>query len=55
MKLVIDIPEDELTDEEIAEALRIAETNFSGVTRISEETYKMMCCCCIPDHGEKDE
>ena len=45
MKLIIDISEDELTDEEIAEALRIAEVNFSDVTKISDETYKMMCCC----------
>lgn len=32
MKLIIDIDEEELTEEEIAECIRIAEVNFSDVT-----------------------
>lgn len=37
MKIVIDIPEDELTEEEIEECIRIAEINFSYVTVIRED------------------
>ena len=32
MQIVIDIDEEELTEEEIAECIRIAEVNFSDVT-----------------------
>ena len=32
MKIIIDIDEEELTEEEIAECIRIAEVNFSDVT-----------------------
>ena len=36
MKIVIDIDEENLTEEEIAECIRIAEVNFSDVTIIKE-------------------
>ena len=35
MKLIIDIPEDELTDEEIQDAVECAEDNFSGIVKLS--------------------
>ena len=37
MKIVIDIPEDELTDDEIEDCIRIAEINFSNVTLLNDD------------------
>ena len=36
MQILIDIPENELTEDEIQECIRIAEVNFSNVTLIKE-------------------
>jgi len=35
MKLIIDISEDDLTDEEIQNAVECAEDNFSGIVKLS--------------------
>lgn len=37
MKIIIEVPEDGLTDDEIEECIRIAEINFSNVTLLNDD------------------
>lgn len=37
MKIIIEVSENELTDDEIEECIRIAEINFSNVTLLNDD------------------